>query len=134
MGPKPFFTKVLSRRPTSSTALKAGPNGEVVTDPAGYYRVTLNAGANAISVPLHNFATARGLVDSVSGNAVTVTGNPSWTANAFAPQNGFSQYILLVRKDASASPGIEGDWWTIASNTGNTLTQRRNGCSEQPSG
>ena len=102
--------------------IKAGPNGEVVTDPAGYYRVTLNAGANAISVPLHNFATARGLVDSVSGSTVTVTGNPSWTANAFAPQNGFSQYIMLVRKDASASPGIEGDWWTIASNTGNTLT------------
>ncbi|MEK7675638.1 MAG: CARDB domain-containing protein, partial [Verrucomicrobiota bacterium] len=102
--------------------VKCGPNGEVVTDPAGYYGVTLNAGPNAVSVPLHNFATARGLVDSVSGNIVTVTGSPGWSANAFAPQNGFNQYILLVRKDASASPGIEGDWWTIASNTGNTLT------------
>ncbi|MEK7685649.1 MAG: TIGR02597 family protein, partial [Verrucomicrobiota bacterium] len=102
--------------------IKGGPNGEVVTDPAGFYGVGLNAGPNAISVPLHNFATARGLVDSVSGSTVTVTGSPGWAANAFAAKDGFSQYILLVRKDASASPGIEGDWWTIASNTGNTLT------------
>ncbi|MEK7675920.1 MAG: TIGR02597 family protein [Verrucomicrobiota bacterium] len=101
--------------------VKGGPNGEVVTDPAGYYGVTLNAGANAISVPLHNFGAGR-LVSSVSGSTVTVSGSPGWTANALAPQNGFSQYIVLVRKDASASPGIEGDWWTVASNTGNTLT------------
>ncbi|MEK7677826.1 MAG: TIGR02597 family protein [Verrucomicrobiota bacterium] len=101
--------------------IKCGPNGEVVTDPAGYYGVALNAGANAISVPLHNFGTNR-LAESVSGNIVTVTGSPGWSANVFAPQNGFSQYIMLVRKDASGSPGIEGDWWTIASNTGNTLT------------
>ncbi len=102
--------------------IKGGPNGEVVTDPAGYYGVTLKAGPNAISVPLHNFATARGLVGSVSGSTVTVTGNPNWPASAFAPKDGYSQYLLLVRKDASASPGIAGDWWTIASNTGNTLT------------
>ncbi|MBI4327827.1 MAG: immunoglobulin domain-containing protein, partial [Chloroflexi bacterium] len=108
--------------PTKFYRIKAGPNGEVVTDPAGFYDVTLNAGANAISVPLHNFATARGLVDTVSGSTVTVKVNPGWTANLFAPKDGFSQYILLVRKDASASPGNEGDWWTIASNTGNALT------------
>ncbi len=102
--------------------IKCGPNGEVVSDPAGYYGVTHNAGPNAISVPLHNFATARGLVDSVSGNMVTMKVNPGWTANAFAPKDGYNQYIMLVRKDASASPGIEGDWWTIASNTSNTLT------------
>ncbi len=101
--------------------VKAGPNGEVVSDPAGYYGVTLNAGPNAISVPLHNLGGRR-LVSSVSGSTVTVSGSPGWTANAFAPKDGFSQYIVLLRKDASASPGIEGDWWTVASNTGDTLT------------
>jgi hypothetical protein len=99
-----------------------GPNREVISDLVGFSSLTLTAGANAISAPIHKIATALGSIASVSGNTVTLAYNYNWTANVFAPVGGYAQYILIVRKDGSASPGIQGDWWTIASNTGNTVT------------
>ncbi len=98
------------------------PDGEVSTDPVGWYKVPLTPGANTISVPLHPLAAARGLMANVTGNTVALNGNPNLTANWFVPANSFSQYILLVRKDASNSPGVEGDWWPITSKTVNTVT------------
>src|ERR1043165_8867769 len=82
----------------------------VVSDPVGFYKVTLTAGAGTfIQAPLHKIQTYRGIVSSVVGNAVNLNGNPSFTANAFnrATLPGgsaqFYQYILIVRNDASAS-------------------------------
>ena len=60
----------------------------------------------------------------VDGNTVTIGGNPGWTANAFAPANGFSQYILIVLDDVPApagSLGTQGGWWTITGNTADAV-------------
>jgi uncharacterized protein (TIGR02597 family) len=104
---------------------------EVYTQPVGFYKVPINAGSSAtpnlISAPLQRIHDYRGIVSSVTSNTVTVSGSP-WTLNQFAQiavagttlTN--AQYILVVRKDASTSPGVEGDWWPIISNTANTLT------------
>ena len=32
------------------------------------------------------------------------------------------QYILLVKEDASVSPGVEGDWWHVTGNGANTVS------------
>ncbi len=113
------------RHPSRFYRIVTGPDGEVVSEPAGFYRLGLNPGANALSVPLGKLAPALGLVVSVTGNTVTVNGNPNWPVNAFDPTNNFSQYILMVLNDASAtigSAGIQGDWWPVLSNTANTVT------------
>lgn len=95
---------------------------DVYTDPVGFYKVSISSGANVISAPLQRTHDYRGLVASVTSSTVTVSGAPGWTANQFGPKDGFSQYIVLLRQDASASPGNEGDWWTVISNTSNSLT------------
>ncbi len=102
-----------------------GPNWEVISEPAGFYSLPLAAGANALSAPLHPLTAARGLVSSVNGNTVAVSGNPLWALNTYAPADGFSQYVFMVINDAAApsgSPGIQGDWWTITGNTANSVT------------
>src|ERR1051325_2232174 len=101
----------------------------VVSDPVGFYKVTLTAGAGKfIQAPLHKIQSYRGIVSGTSGNIVNLNGNPSFTANAFNKATipggsaQFYQYILIVRNDASATPGIEGDWWFIESNTTTNIT------------
>lgn len=112
----------------------AGPafsQTEVYTQPVGFYKIPINAGSSAtpnfISAPLHRIHDYRGIVSSATSNTVTVSGSP-WSVNQFAQvalagttlTN--AQYIVVVRKDASETPGVEGDWWPIISNTANTLT------------
>ncbi len=102
--------------------LVMGPNREVVSEPAGFYCLPLLPGPNAISVPLHKSAVARGWLAGVNGNTVTLNLNPGWAANALAPANEWSQYYLLARQDVLTTPGREGDWWPILSNASDTIT------------
>jgi uncharacterized protein (TIGR02597 family) len=94
----------------------------VVSDPVGFYKVPINPGANFISAPLHKVHAYRGTVSGVSGNVVTLNGNPNFTVNQFGPADGFSQYVLIVRNDNSANPGIQGDWWNVTANAAGTVT------------
>jgi uncharacterized protein (TIGR02597 family) len=99
---------------------QAAPN--VVSDPVGFYKVTINEGANFISAPLHKVHAYRGVVASVSGNTITFNGNPNFTANQFAPVTSpapRNQFIAIVRNSSGSNTG---DWWTIQSNTGNSIT------------
>ena len=94
----------------------------VVSDPVGFYKVAINPGANFIAAPLQKVHAYRGTVASVSANTVTLNGNPNFTVNQFGPLDGFSQYILIVRNDNSANPGIQGDWWNVTANAAGTVT------------
>jgi hypothetical protein len=57
-----------------------------------------------------------------TANTVTFVANPGWAVNHLAPVAGRYQYILIVKQDASTSPGVAGDWWHIQSNTDKTVT------------
>jgi uncharacterized protein (TIGR02597 family) len=94
---------------------------DVFTEPAGFFKVTVSPGANFISAPMHRLPGFRGVVTSRTSNTVTVAGTP-WTANEFGRRDNFNQFMAIVRKDAAASPGIEGDWWPVTTNTSNTVT------------
>lgn len=58
---------------------------------------------------------------SVTGDSLTVSGNPGWTADQFGPQDELYQYIALLRKSTGTGANHEGDWWFVQENTANTL-------------
>lgn len=96
----------------------SSPSGIFRTRPFGSYAMSLVQGANSISLPLHRFATFRGLVSSVSTDTITVAHQP-WTTGEFGPKNGFHQFMVILRN--SASGNNVGDWWPILSSTANSI-------------
>lgn len=117
----------------ATAALLAFPGGLRADSPElnGASRLTLNPGANFISVPFHKKAVHVGTVTAVTSNTVTFAGLPNWTANQFGPATVGSasvfQYILIVRTDAAATPGVQGDWWVVTSNGSGTVTVDNDG-------
>lgn len=106
------------------TANTAGAGSSPVV---GLYKVALTPGPNFLSSPLQRPAVLKATVASVSGNTVTFAGSPRMTPGAFNEQTiefsrVFTQYILVLTRDASASPGNTGDWFGVVSNTDSTLT------------
>ncbi len=99
-----------------------------VSDYALVHKVTLTAGANFVSAPVHHQAAFSGTVASVSGDVISFVETQNWTVDQFGPftlpgaSSPSAQYILLVTKDASTSPGVAGDWWPVQSNTASTVT------------
>lgn len=94
----------------------------VVSDPVGFYKVTVNEGANFVSAPLHKVHVYRGVVQSVSGSTITFNGNPNFAVDQFNPVSApfaRNQYIVIVRNSAGSNTG---DWWTIQDTTANTIT------------
>lgn len=91
------------------------------SQPVGLIQIPINAGANFISAPLHRIHTYRGVVSSVDSASLTVVGDPAWTVNQFAPLDGFTQFIALVR-GSGLTPSHAGDWWPVLANDGNSLT------------
>ena len=94
---------------------------------AGVHRLTLEQGPNFIASPFHRTPTFRGTVQGVTATTVTVAGTPGWSPNQFGPRDGNSQYLLLLRKDLSATPGNAGDWWFVTANAAGTLTLDNDG-------
>lgn len=92
----------------------------VSTDPVGFVTLTTLSNSDTIfSTPLARPEVFRGLVGAVSGLAVTASGTPGWTADAFA-YNSTSQhntYYLRFRTGVKA-----GSFYTITTNTTTALT------------
>jgi uncharacterized protein (TIGR02597 family) len=93
-----------------------------ISDVAGVHKLALSAGPNFIAAPLHHAPSFRGAVSSATVGTISVAGNPGWSPNQFGPQDGSAQFIALLRKDASASPGNEGEWWPVTANTANSFS------------
>lgn len=89
----------------------AGASGVV-----GVHKLTLQAGANFISIPFHHRAAFVGSIQSVADNTVTMAGTSSLTPGQFGPRDGIPQYVMVITRDASESPGVEGDWWHVTDN------------------
>lgn len=105
------------------------------TELAGVSKLTLNSGANFISTPLHQKAVHVGTITAVTANTITFAGIPGWTNGTFAAatvpgaSGSVAQYAAIVRTDANATPGVQGDWWLVTGNTGSTLTVNNAGVS-----
>jgi uncharacterized protein (TIGR02597 family) len=111
-----------------AAALLLGPGGLVAQTPElnGVSKQTLSPGANFISAPFHRKAVHVGTATAVTASSVTFGGAPGWTSNQFGPAtvgaNSIKQYALIVRTDAAATPGVQGDWWLVTGNTAGTVT------------
>ncbi len=94
---------------TIAASAQAGQQSE----PAGYYHVTVPPNSDGIiAVPLDDQVSYQGVVQSVAGNVITVSGSP-FVAGQYT--NGLS-YVRFV---SGANVGL---WATITNNTANTLT------------
>lgn len=100
-----------------------------ISEIAGIYKIPLTSaggGANFVSAPMQPKPVFRGKVSAISGNTITLEGSPRLTSGAYSQAAvgsfNFAQYLVLLRKDASSTPGNAGDWFGIVRNTENQLT------------
>lgn len=104
---------------TLLAALALSPAFAAETDPVGFVSVTVPANSDAVlAVPLNRAAEFKGVIQSISGNDITVAGTPAWTANAFAPGVTAGK-TYAVQIAAGAKEGMMG---RITANTNNTVT------------
>ncbi|GEP44638.1 TIGR02597 family protein [Brevifollis gellanilyticus] len=104
---------------TLLAALALSPAFAAETDPVGFVSVTVPAHSDAIlAVPLNRAAEFKGVIQSISGNVITVAGTPGWTANAFAP-GVTANKTYAVQIASGAKEGLVG---RVTANSNNTLT------------
>lgn len=93
---------------------------QVVTAPVGFVSVTVPAASDAaLGAPLSRAEEFQGVIQSISGNTITVAGTPGWTANQFVYASGAQPKTYFARIDTGAKEGLIA---TIASNTTGSLT------------
>lgn len=86
---------------------------EATTNPVGVIQISAPGNSDTlVSLPLIQPAVFNGVVGSYSGSAVTVSGSPGWTEDAWA--NGHYAFWR--------SGQLEGQYATILGNTADTLT------------
>ncbi|MFN0066506.1 MAG: TIGR02597 family protein [Limisphaerales bacterium] len=94
-----------------------------VSSPVGVHKITINpTGANVFAAPMQKKAAWTGAVASATASTITATGTPGWISSQFGPEDGYRQFLVILTKDASASPGNAGDYWLISANTAGVLT------------
>ena len=108
---------------TVATSLSMAPfataQTTVATDPVGFTTTQCLANSDTfVSVPFTRPPEFTGAVQSVSGNTLTFAGSP-WAANQFVYASGSQPktYFALI-----GSGPKEGSYYTLTSNTANTLT------------
>ena len=87
---------------------------EATTNPVGVIQISAPGNSDTlVSLPLIQPAAFNGVVGSFSGNQITFSGSPGWTANAWAG----NKYYAFGRSGMR-----EGYYATITGNTNDTLT------------
>jgi uncharacterized protein (TIGR02597 family) len=101
----------------------------VTTDPVGFTTAACAANSDTlITTPFIRPPEFTGAIASVSGNVITLSGSPGWSANQFVYAAGTQPktYFALVGPHASSNPN-EGRTYTITANDATTLTVNLNG-------
>lgn len=105
-------------------ALAAIPSGfgqTVTSDPAGFVTVSVQANSDAIlAVPMYRTAAFKGVIQSISGNTITVAGtSPGWTTDQFVQSlpGQTNTYAVLLATGAK-----EGMIAKVTANAANTVT------------
>lgn len=92
----------------------------VTTDPVGFTTTTCLANSDTyVGVPFTRPPDFVGAIQGVSGNTITVSGNP-WTANQFVG-GAQPKFFVLIGPHSSTNPK-EGNNYSITGNGTNTLT------------
>jgi uncharacterized protein (TIGR02597 family) len=97
----------------------------VTTEPSGFYKVTLAGSSDTfVSLPFVRPKAACGLVQSASGNVVTVNGSPGWTTDQFVYSAGIQpdSHYIYFRNGAK-----EGRYYPITANGPASLTLNLSG-------
>ena len=98
---------------------------EVATDPVGFVSISVPADSDAVlAVPLYRTPVFRGVIQSISGNVVTVSASANWVADQFkqvTPTQNDTFAALIATGDAENN-GKEGMIGKITANGTNTLT------------
>ena len=97
----------------------------VTTEPSGFYKIALSGSSDTVvSLPFVRPKAACGLVQSASGNVVTVNGSPGWTTGQFVYSAGTqpNSYYIYFRNGAK-----EGNYYPITANATASLTLNLSG-------
>jgi uncharacterized protein (TIGR02597 family) len=95
-------------------------HGQVVTAPVGFVSVTVPAASDAaLGAPLSRAEEFQGVIQSITGNTITVAGTPGWTANQFVYASGTQPKTYYARIDSGTKEGLIA---TIASNGTGSVT------------
>jgi len=100
-----------------------------VSAPIGFLHVSCLANSDTyVSVPFTRTAEFNGIVQSVSGNVITVSGSTGWTPNQFVYAQGAQAktYYAILTSGTAVSPK-NGASYTVTANSGTTLTLNLNG-------
>lgn len=91
----------------------------VETDPVGFVSVTVPANSDAVlAIPMNRASEFKGVISSIAGSVITVTGSPGWTINQFSPGTTANKtYALQI-----ASGANEGMIGKVTANTANSVT------------
>ena len=93
---------------------------EVTTTPVGVITLSaLGLSDTALCPTLEREKVFTGVVETVSGNTITVSGSPGWVSNQFVYSSTVQRntYYLLI------SSGLRsGAFYTVTGNTGNSMT------------
>ncbi|MES2598290.1 MAG: TIGR02597 family protein [Verrucomicrobiota bacterium] len=107
-----------SKLATLLTALALSPAFAAETDPVGFVSVTVPANSDAVlSVPLNRAAEFKGVIQSISGNVITVAGTPAWTADQFVQALPGQPKTYAVQIASGAKEGLTGVATTNGTNT-----------------
>lgn len=81
----------------------------VVTDPVGFVSVTVPAQSDAaLGAPLGRANEYQGVIQSISGNVITVAGTPGWLASQFVYVAGTQPKNYYARIDSGIREGLIG--------------------------
>lgn len=104
----------------AALAFSIAASQAVETDPVGFVSVTVPANSDAVlAVPLNRASEFKGVISSISGNIITVSGTPSWTVNQFVQTLPTQNKTYAVQIASGTKEGMIGK---VTANGTNTLT------------
>lgn len=98
----PKIICILAALAFSTTASKA-----VETDPVGFVSVTVPANSDvALGTPLGRASEFKGVIQSITGNTITLAGTPNFGVNALVYSNGTQPKTYYLRIDSDSKEGL----------------------------
>jgi uncharacterized protein (TIGR02597 family) len=96
-------------------------HGQVTSDPVGFVSVTVPANSDAVlAVPFSRSATYRGVIQSITGNTITVAGtSPGWTSNQLVQALPGQVNTYAAQLASGTKEGLTGK---VTANTANSVT------------
>jgi uncharacterized protein (TIGR02597 family) len=102
------------------TAMALSSAMAATTDPVGFVSVPVQANSDAIlAVPLNRASEFKGVINSIVGNEITVSGTPNWNVNQFVQNGGVQPKTYALQIASGAKEGLIGK---VTANTANSVT------------